>query len=113
MRPKRSEPDVFHAVADGNRRRLMELLSGGEKPVRHLAGQFDISFAAVSQHLAVLHRAGLVSRRAQGRQRLYRATPHALREIHDWAGRYQEFWQGRLKELGGYLDRAAGTEDQE
>lgn len=98
-------PDVFHAIADGNRRKLMDLLGTGEKPVQELVRHFDISFAAVSQHLNVLRAAGLVSRRAEGRKRLYRLTPTALREVHDWTEQYREFWQGRLDELGRYLER--------
>ena len=58
--------DVFHAIADANRRKLLDLLAGGELPAQELASRFDVSFAAVSQHLKVLHDAGLVKRRADG-----------------------------------------------
>ncbi len=96
--------EVFHAVADSNRRRMLDLLAKGETPAQELAGQFDISFAAVSQHLKVLHEAGLVSRRAVGRQRIYRLEPDRLRVLDQWTARYRRFWQQRLDRLGKYLD---------
>ncbi len=95
---------VFHAVADPNRRRMLDLLAEGESPAQELAARFDISFAAVSQHLKVLHEAGLVSRRAAGRQRIYRLEADRLRIIEQWTARYQRFWRERLDRLGKYLD---------
>jgi DNA-binding transcriptional ArsR family regulator len=96
--------DVFHAIAEPNRRKLLDMLAVGDLPVQELAGRFDISFAAVSQHLKVLHEAGLVKRRAEGRQRIYSLAPMRLREIDDWTARYRRFWQDRLKRLRSYLD---------
>src|SRR5215470_3228796 len=96
--------EVFHAVADRNRRRLLDMLAGGDLPAQELASHFDISFAAISQHLKVLHEAGLVKRRAAGRQRIYSLAPLRLREVDDWTARYRKFWQGRLTRLRLYLD---------
>jgi DNA-binding transcriptional ArsR family regulator len=97
--------DVYHAIADPRRREILELLSDRERPVQELVGRFDVSFAAISQHLKVLREAGLVSRRSAGRTRLYRATPAALEEVYDWTARYREFWTKRIKKLNDYLDR--------
>jgi DNA-binding transcriptional ArsR family regulator len=99
-----STSDVFHAIADVNRRRLLDLLADGDLPVQELAGRFDISFAAVSQHLRVLHQAGLVSRRPDGRRRIYSLEASRLREVDEWTAPYRRFWQGRLKRLRSYLD---------
>jgi DNA-binding transcriptional ArsR family regulator len=99
-----SKTDVFHAVADANRRKLLDLLSDGEQPVQNLVPHLDITFQAVSQHLHILAEAGLVTRRKQGRYRYYRAQPAALQDVHDWTGRYRAFWENRLERLGGYLD---------
>ena len=99
--------DPFYAIADGTRRRLLELLGEGEAPVSELAENFDMTLPAVSQHLRVLREAGLVTHRASGRQRLYRASPEPLRAVHDWTARYERFWRRRLEKLGDYL--AAGT----
>jgi DNA-binding transcriptional ArsR family regulator len=98
---------VFHAIADPNRRKLLDVLAGGDLPAQELASHFDVSFAAVSQHLKVLHEAGLVKRRAEGRHRIYSLAPLPLREVDDWTARYRKFWQGRLKLLRTYLDDAS------
>jgi DNA-binding transcriptional ArsR family regulator len=88
-----ARPDaVFHAISEPNRRRLIDLLATGEKPVRELADNFGITLAAVSQHLGVLRDAGLVTSVAVGRQRLYRLDPVGLRLVDDWTGRYRSFW---------------------
>jgi DNA-binding transcriptional ArsR family regulator len=99
-----SDPDVFHAIADPHRRRLLDLLAAGDSPAQELADQFVISFAAVSQHLKVLREAGLVARRAEGRQRIYSLTPERLRLVAEWTAGYRKFWESRLKRLGAYLD---------
>jgi DNA-binding transcriptional ArsR family regulator len=104
MRSMQAADNVFRAIADANRRKLLDVLAGGELPAQKLASRFDVSFAAVSQHLKVLHDAGLVKRRVKGRQRIYSLAPLRLREVDDWTARYRRFWQGRLKRLRSYLD---------
>jgi DNA-binding transcriptional ArsR family regulator len=97
-------PNIFHAVADPNRRTLLDLLLDGPRPVHELGAHFEISLAAVSQHLKVLLDAGLVSREVRGKYRFYHAEPAALREVHVWTEQYRAFWDGRLDRLGKYLD---------
>ena len=104
MVTEEAESKVFHAIADGNRRKLLDLLRGREMPVTELASHFDITIAAVSQHLKVLIDADLVERRSKGKLRLYKARPDALRGVHEWTGRYEKFWKRRLRKLGDYLD---------
>lgn len=96
--------DVFHAVADANRRALLDFLSRGEAPVSALVDHAGLSYSAVSQHLAVLLEVGLVQRRQHGRQRLYRLDPAPLREVHDWTSHYARFWRGKLARLRRLLD---------
>ena len=96
--------DVYHAIADGNRRHLMELLSERELSVQELLPHFDVTLGAVSQHLQILLESGLVTRRKEGRYRIYRARPQALREVHDWTDRYREFWESGLDRLSDYLE---------
>lgn len=96
--------DVFHAIADANRRVMLDLLSEKERPVQEIVEHFDISFQGVSQHLAVLAEAGLVKRRKVGRYRYYRASSAGLKEVYDWVGLYRRFWRRRLDRLGDYLD---------
>ncbi len=107
-----AQMSVFHAIADPNRRTMLDLLRTGARPVREIAGFFDISMAAVSQHLKVLLDAGLVSRETQGRFRIYRANPSALRDVHDWTSQYRHFWEESLDELGAYLDANADRADE-
>lgn len=96
--------DVYHAIADPNRRRLLDLLREQERSVQQLVPHFDVTVGAISQHLKVLLENGLVARRKQGRFRFYRTRPEALKEVYDWTGHYRAFWESRLDRLGTYLD---------
>ena len=104
--------DVFHAIADPTRRALLDRLREGEQPVAALAAPFSVSRPAISQHLRVLRRAGLVSERRAGRQRRYRLEAGALREVSDWLRAYEGFWRERLAALGRVRDEEA-TRDGE
>ncbi len=104
MQPANS---IFRALADPSRRAIFERLTHGEAPVKDLTARFDISQPAVSQHLAALRSAGLVSERREGRLVYYRVEPTGLRPLVDWISRYQAFWfervgrlQALLKEMG-------------
>jgi DNA-binding transcriptional ArsR family regulator len=99
---------VFYAVADPTRRAILDLLMEGEKPVKALLAAIKATQSALSQHLAVLFRAGLVNVRAQGRLRIYSISPGPLVEVADWVGRYEKFWSDRLDRLGTYLDASRG-----
>jgi DNA-binding transcriptional ArsR family regulator len=96
--------DVFQAISDPNRRRLLSLMMAHEQSVTELKSRFDMTIGAVSQHLKVLHDAGLVRRRSAGRQRFYRTEPAALKEVHDWTEQFSRFWKSRLDRLGDVLD---------
>lgn len=96
--------DVFHAIADGNRRVLIDLMEPGPRAVGELVVASGLSYSATSQHLAILRHAGLVSSEASGRRRIYRLRPAALREVYDWSARYREFWRDRLDALGELLE---------
>jgi DNA-binding transcriptional ArsR family regulator len=101
-RPRASE-DVFRAIAEPNRRALIDLMEPGPRAVGELVAASGMSYSATSQHLAILREAGLVSSHASGRRRLYELHPASLREVHDWSARYSEFWRGRLDALGDVL----------
>jgi DNA-binding transcriptional ArsR family regulator len=96
--------DVFHAVGDPTRRRLVDLLGHGEQPVNILAARFQMTRPAISQHLRVLRLAGVVTVRRLGRERRYRLRPQRLREVYDWVAHYERFWKQKLSALGQYLD---------
>lgn len=98
--------DVFEAIADPTRRRLMELLAEREHQAGELAMHFDISFPAISQQLRILSDAHLVEARREGRFRVYRMRPESLDPVADWLTTYADkFWRRRLKGLGQTLAR--------
>ena len=98
---------VFHALSDQKRRAIVELLGARPRTVSELCGEFDVTQGAVSQHLKVLRDAGLVTVRRDGRQRWYALSPTPLKQIYDWAARYEHFWTQRLDALGDVLAREA------
>lgn len=95
--------DPFRAIADPTRREILDRLASGEAPMMKLAELFELSVPAVSQHLKVLREAGLVQERREGRMRVYTLVPGPLREVSDWVGHYEQFWQTRLRKLGEHL----------
>lgn len=105
-RPSTRPTDVYHAISDPNRRKLLDLLAARERSVQELVPHLNVTVGAVSQHLKVLRDSGLVSRRKEGRRRYYRAEAAGLREVHQWTERYRAFWENRLDALGRYLDRS-------
>lgn len=98
-------PDVFSAVADPTRRAILDRLRRGAAPVNELAAGFRMSRPAVSKHLRVLRKARLVHERRDGRQRIYQLEAHRIREIAEWAGEYQRFWQRSLTNLKRHLEK--------
>jgi DNA-binding transcriptional ArsR family regulator len=101
---------VFEVLAEPNRRRILDLLRAGERPVGDLVGELALSQPAVSKHLRVLRQAGLVEVRAEANRRLYRLQPAPLRELDDWLAPYRAFWAGRLDALERHLDVMADTD---
>jgi DNA-binding transcriptional ArsR family regulator len=96
--------DAFRAISDGNRRMLLDVLRDGERPVGGLVEAAGLSYSLVSQHLQVLLDAGVVARRPEGRQRIYRLDAAPLRAVHDWTGEYERFWDERIERLRRRLD---------
>jgi len=103
--PAAPPADVFAAISDPTRRRLLDRLGARERPVNDLARPFAMTRPAISQHLRILRRAGLVGVRRVGRERRYRLRAARLREVHDWVAHYERFWREKLGALGKYLDR--------
>jgi DNA-binding transcriptional ArsR family regulator len=96
---------TFAALADPTRRAILARLSLGEATVTELAEPFDMSFPAVSKHLKVLERAGLVMRGRDAQFRPRRLQPEPLREIDRWLDTYRAMWDERLDRLEAYLAR--------
>lgn len=94
---------TFAALADPTRREILERLAGGEATVNELAEPFDLSLPAISKHLKVLRRAGLVEQGRQAQWRPCRLRPQPLREVALWMGRYREFLGQSFDRLDDYL----------
>ncbi|HEV3103355.1 MAG TPA: metalloregulator ArsR/SmtB family transcription factor [Candidatus Dormibacteraeota bacterium] len=84
--------DAFNAVAEPRRRQILDVLSGGERPVNELVAALGLAQPLVSKHLRVLREVGLVESRDVGRQRIYRLDAHRLKPIHDWVKAYEGSW---------------------
>lgn len=95
----------FEAVAEPNRRRILDLLRDGERPAGDLVDLLAISQPGVSKHLRLLREAGLVSVRADGQRRIYRLEPRGLSELEAWLAPYRRFWASRLVALDQHLER--------
>lgn len=94
---------VYGAIADPTRRAILSALAGGEARVGDLAAHFPMTFNAVSKHVKVLERAGLVRRRVRGREHLLRLEPQPLRDAAAWLEHYRGFWEQRLDALDALL----------
>ncbi len=96
--------DVMEAIGEPNRRRVVEVLSAGERSAGEIAAGFDISRPAVSQHLGVLVEAGVLRVRSQGRRRLYSVNASALDEVGDWLEVQRGRWNTALDALERAMD---------
>jgi DNA-binding transcriptional ArsR family regulator len=96
---------VFAALADPTRRRILEILARAESRVTDLAKPFSVSLPAISKHLRVLERAGLVKRERDGRVHRLKLEAKPMREAANWIDRYRGFWDSQFDALADYLDK--------
>jgi DNA-binding transcriptional ArsR family regulator len=96
---------TFAALADPTRRAILARLTSGDASVNELAEPFAISLPAISKHLKVLERAGLISRSQDAQRRPRRLEPQRLKEIAEWLGTYREFWEASFSRLDDYLEQ--------
>lgn len=94
---------IFRALADATRRDILRRTLTGEATVSQLAAAYDMSFAAVQKHVAVLEGAGLVSKHRQGRERIVRGEPERIRRAQALLERYEQIWRGRVAQLDALL----------
>lgn len=90
---------AFDAIADPTRRAILDLMRGGEVGAGFLADQFPVSRPAISRHVRVLKRAGLVKQRKEAQRRYYSLRPEALAEVDRWLAPYRLFWSARMVDL--------------
>ena len=98
---------TFAALADPTRRRILAHLARGSKRVTHLARPHDMSLPAVSKHLRVLEKAGLLRRRRYGRVHEMELDAKPLRQAAQWVDEYRKFWEGSLDRLAAYLEKTS------
>ena len=104
---------TFAALADPTRRAILARLASGEASVNELAEPFEMTLPAVSKHLKVLERAGLISRGRVAQSRPCRLEAAPLREAADWVESYRRFWEGSFDRLEDYLRELQSGDDDE
>ena len=102
---------TFAALADPTRRAILARLASGECSVSELAEPFDMSLPAISKHLKVLERAGLISRGRDAQRRPSRLEPKPLAEATEWLERYREIWEGNFQRLDALLDELKSNDE--
>src|SRR5262249_2251690 len=101
--------DAFNAIAEPQRREILALLRGGERPVTNLARDLGMSQPQASKHLRVLREVGLVRVRGAGKQRLDGLGARGLRPIHEWVGGFERFWNETFDRLDEYVQELNQT----
>jgi len=104
---------AFAALADPTRRAILARLALGEAGVTELAAPFQMSLPAVSKHLKVLERAGLITKSNQAQWRYCRLQPAPLKQVAEWVGGYQQFWDESYDRLDDYLEGLKSSNDEE
>lgn len=94
---------IFRALADATRRDIVRRTFAGEASVSELAAAYDMTFAAVQKHIAVLEGAGIVSKTPRGRERMVRGNPEAIRQAQELLDRFEQIWRGRIDRLDALL----------
>jgi DNA-binding transcriptional ArsR family regulator len=96
---------AFETLADPTRRRIVEALRDGERPVGEIVELAGVHQSGVSRHLRILHEAQFVSVRPDGQRRLYSLRPEPFRELEAWLARYRGLWEARLDRFGTALEK--------
>lgn len=100
--------DVFQAIADPTRRRIIGLLAREPRNLNSIAERFEVSRPAISKQIRILAECGLIRIREQGRERVCEAKLDSLHKVSDWVAQYREFWEQKLDALEIYLDKLQG-----
>ena len=98
--------ETFFALSDPTRRQMLARLAGGDMTVGELSEPFDVSAPAVSKHLRVLERAGLLTREREGRVRRCHLMAEPLKDAAEWVEKYRHFWEAQLDQLAEYLEKS-------
>lgn len=105
--------ETFAALASPTRRAILARLATGEATVNELAEPFEMKLPAISKHLKVLERAGLITRQHRAQYRPCALDPRPLAEISTWADQYRSIWESRFDQMDDYLSMLKGKEDSD
>lgn len=97
--------DVFQAIADPTRRQIISMIASQSLNVNAVAGNFEVSRAAIYKHVKILTECGLITIKQRGRERYYEAQLNKLEEVNDWIQQYRQFWEARFDNLEAYLSK--------
>jgi len=103
--PLEARRDVFQAIADPTRRKIIHMVARKSMNLNTIADQFDVSRPAISQHIKILTECGMIVIRQEGRERFCEAKLDALDEVSDWVNQYRQFWQKNFNSLDAYLSK--------
>lgn len=109
MHPLPDAQPVFRALADPTRRDILVMLRSRDMTIAEVAGQFDMTRAAVKKHLDVLSDGGLIRVEARGRERINRLEPMAMGPVRDWLGFFDRFWDDKLAALKSAVEKDQDT----
>ncbi|WP_347940619.1 metalloregulator ArsR/SmtB family transcription factor [Peribacillus simplex] len=98
--------DVFQAIADPTRRKVLQLLAEGDLPISKITSHFPMSRTAIAKHLHILSEAELVSGRKVGREKRFRLQPEPLAELKQWLSFYDQFWDNKLSILKHVIENS-------
>ncbi|MEJ9228728.1 metalloregulator ArsR/SmtB family transcription factor [Peribacillus butanolivorans] len=98
--------DVFQAIADPTRRKVLQLLAKGDLPISEITSHFSMSRTAIAKHLHILSEAELVSGRKVGREKRFRLQPEPLAELKQWLSFYDQFWDNKLSILKHVIENS-------
>jgi len=111
--PINATSDTFNAIAEPQRRRILVLLKGRERPFNKLARALRVTQPRASKHLRVLREVGLVRVRGSGQQRLYSLDARGLRPVHEWVGGFEQFWNESFDRLSQYVQQLRQAEQSD
>jgi DNA-binding transcriptional ArsR family regulator len=100
-----SSSDIFNAIAEPQRRAILEFLAGDERPVGDIVDALELAQPSVSKHLRVLRDVGLVRARRDGRRVMYRTNATGLKPLHEWAAIFERYWKGQLHRIKERAER--------
>jgi len=103
--PIEARRDVFQAIADPTRRKIIHMVARKSMNLNTIADKFDVSRPAISQHIKILTECGMIVIRQEGRERFCEAKLDALDEVSDWVNQYRQFWQKNFNSLDTYLSK--------